>query len=131
MLLYYIMAQTRRRRDSRRRTRKAVPWAGWGKVAPKGRARTVMFRDCGKKCFLGPKKSFPVCSKGTCEVNPKGLWAAYVRAREWGNKRSSYKGRARPRMARRTYTKVARDAKKMLERRGFKVGKSSRRHSRR
>ena len=67
-------------RKTRRRSRKAVPWAGWSKISPKGHARTVMKRKCGKKCFLGPKKSFPVCAKGTCKINKKGLYAAYVRA---------------------------------------------------
>ena len=79
------------------RKRRQVPWAGWAKIAPQGHARTVMKRNCGRKCFLGPDKSFPVCAKGTCKVNSKGAWAAYIRAREWGKKKSSYKGEARPR----------------------------------
>jgi hypothetical protein len=126
---------------AKRKTRKQVPWAGWGKIAPRGHARTVMKRRCGKKCFLGPKKSFPVCAKGTCKVNKKGAYAAYVRAKQWGNRRSSYKSRgkmikykgkskkvymkgSRPRHERRTYKKVARKAKRILRRKfGIKVGK--------
>jgi hypothetical protein len=103
------------KRKQGRKTRKKVPWAGWSKISPKGRARTVMKKRCGKKCFLGPKKSFPVCAKGTCKVNKKGVWAAYIRASEWGNKASSYKGRSRPRHPRRTYKRIARTAKKMLK----------------
>jgi len=113
----------RRSRRGYSHKRRSVPWAGWGKLAPKGHQRTVMKRDCGRKCFLGPKKSFPICAKGTCKVNKKGLWAAYIRAKEWGNKRSSYKGKARPTHRRSVYTRVARDAKKMLERRGSRVGR--------
>jgi len=116
----YIMAYSRRRRDDRRRR---VPWAGWGKISPKGYQRTVMKRDCGKKCFLGPDKSFPVCAADTCDVNDKGLWAAYIRAKEWGKKPSSYKGKARPRHRRSVYTRVARDAKRKLEDRGYYVGR--------
>ena len=71
-----------------------------------------------KKCFLGPKKSFPICAKGTCKINKKGLYAAYVRARQWGKKRYSYKGRSRPTMRQSTYKSVARKAKSMLKRRG-------------
>ena len=108
--------RTRRRR--RRGGRKAVPWAGWGKIAPQGHARTVMLRNCGRKCFLGPKKSFPVCAKGTCRVNKKGLYAAYVRARQWGKPRHTYRGKARPRHRRKTYQRVARRARRMLKRRG-------------
>ena len=111
----------------RHRTRKSVPWAGWGKESPKGRQRTRMLRDCGRKCFLGPKKSFPICTKNTCRVNPKGLYAAYIRAREWGKKPSSYKGKARPTMHRRTYERIAHTAKKMLDSRGYRVGEGSRR----
>ena len=118
-----IMAYSRRHR-----TRKSVPWAGWGKESPKGRQRTRMLRDCGRKCFLGPKKSFPICTKNTCRVNPKGLYSAYIRAREWGKKPSSYHGEARPTMHQRTYERIARTAKKMLDRRGYRVGKSSRRY---
>jgi hypothetical protein len=109
---------------TQKRSRKSVPWAGWGKVAPQGHARTVMLRDCGSKCFLGPKKSFPICSKGTCKINRKGVWAAYIRSRQWGGKKSKYKGRSRPRHKRSVYTKVAKKASLML-------GKSRRRSRRR
>ena len=113
-----------------RRRRKSMPWSGWAKISPKGRDRTVMKRKCGKKCFLGPKKSFPVCAKGTCKVNTKGLYAAYVRARQWGKKRSSYKGRSRPTMKQSTYKRVARKAKSMLKRRGALRGGKKRKRSR-
>jgi len=111
------------------RKRRQVPWAGWAKIAPQGHARTVMKRNCGRKCFLGPDKSFPVCAKGTCKVNSKGAWAAYIRAREWGKKKSSYKGEARPRHRRSVYTRVARKAKRILERDGFRVGEGDARRS--
>ena len=132
--------RSKRRGRGRRRTRKAVPWAGWGRVAPFGRARTTMLKRCGRKCFLGPRKSFPICSKGTCKVNKKGLWAAYIRAREWGKKASSYKSKAktikwrgrrtrmkgsRPRHRRGTYQGIQRRAKRMLNSRGVKVGGGS------
>ena len=90
-----------------------------------------MLRDCGRKCFLGPDKSFPICARGTCKVNDKGLYAAYVRAREWGKKRSSYKGKARPRHARRVYTNVANKAKRMLKSRGKFRGRGGNRTRRR
>jgi hypothetical protein len=77
-----------------------------------------MLRKCGKKCFLGPHKSFPICAKGTCKISKKGLYAAYVRAKQWGNKKSSYKGKARPTMARRVYTRVALEARRLLGARG-------------
>ena len=117
-------------RKNRTRKRKQVPWAGWAKLAPQGHARTVMKRDCGKKCFLGPDKSFPVCAKGTCRVNAKGAYAAYIRAREWGKSARSYKGLARPSMKRGVYDRVARKAKSILRKKGYKVGKSSKRKSR-
>ena len=127
---YNMPGGTRRRSKSNRRTKKKMPWAGWAKLAPKGRQRTTMKRNCGKKCFLGPKKSFPVCAKGTCKVNKKGLWAAYIRAREWGKKPSSYKGRGHPRHRRSVYKRVANKATAALRRRGVHV-KSTRRRRRR
>jgi hypothetical protein len=106
----------------RTQTRKNVPWAGWGKEAPHGAQRTRMYRKCGKKCFLGPitssnkeHPSFPICTKGTCKINRKGVYAAYVRARQWGSKKSHYKGSEHPRMRRKTYKKIANKAKRMLK----------------
>ena len=76
-----------------------------------------MYRKCGKKCFLGTKTpgdkqhpNFPICTKGTCKINKKGLYAAYVRARQWRKKNKSYK-------------KIANKAKRMLRKRGIKIGK--------
>jgi hypothetical protein len=125
----YTRSKASRRRGSqnrkntlrrKRQTRRKMPWAGWGKVAPKGHARTVMLRKCGRKCFLGPKKSFPICTKGTCKVNPKGVYAAFVRSRQWGKPKSAYKGRSRPTHRRSVYTRVARRANRMLRRMGVK-----------
>ena len=112
------MPKTRKNNQKRH-----IPWAGWARISPKGYERTVMLRKCGTKCFLGPDKSVPVCAKDTCKVSVKGLYAAYVRAREWGNKRSSYRGKARPSRARSVYTSVASKAKRMLKSRGKFRGK--------
>ena len=119
---------TRRKRRNKVQIRGKVPWDGWGKISPKGRQRTRMLKKCGSKCFLGKRgtKSFPICAvygnKISCTPNDKGLWAAYIRAREWGKPRRTYKGKARPRYRRRTYTSVAKRAKKMLRKRGQYVG---------
>ena len=56
---------------------------GWSKKSPSSKQRTVMLKKCGKKCFLGPNKSFPICSKNTCKINRQGIHAAYSRAREY------------------------------------------------
>ena len=45
------------------KTRKNVPWRGWKKMKPGYHQKTVMFKKCGKKCFLGKGKSFPICKK--------------------------------------------------------------------
>lgn len=112
-------------------TRKSVPWKGWAKQSPSMRQRHTMKKNCSKKCFLGPKVSFPVCEKNTCKVSSKGLWAAYVRAKEWGKPRRSYRGKARPRHRQYVYTRVARKAKKELKKRGFKFGVSTKKRRRR
>ena len=56
---------------------------GWSKENPGYHQRTIMMKKCGNKCFLGPKKTFPICTKNTCRVNHKGVHAAYIRAREY------------------------------------------------
>jgi len=111
------------------KTRKASHWAGWGKLAPQGAARTRMYKKCGKKCFLGTKTignkqhpDFPICTTGTCKVNKKGVWAAYIRAKEWGKPKKSYTSkRSRPAHKQSYYAKIARRAKRMLETAGENV----------
>lgn len=110
-----------------RKTRKSVPWKGWGKIVPKGKERTTMYKKCGKKCFLGTKSrrnkqhpTFPICKKKTCKISTKGLWAAYIRAKQWGKVKSSY-NTSKPSSKRSVYTNVARRSKKMLKQRGYSV----------
>jgi hypothetical protein len=64
---------------------------GWSKQQPGTHQRTMMMKSCGRKCFLGPGKSFPICTKNTCKMNKKGVHAAYVRAKEWYSIRGSRK----------------------------------------
>jgi len=79
------------------KTRKNIPWSGWKKEKPGYHQRTVMRKKCGKKCFLGPGKSFPICTKNTCKINKKGVYAAYIRSREY------------------KHTKIANRARKILK----------------
>ena len=78
---------------SSRKTRKNVPWKGWSKQKPTTHQRTTMMKRCGKKCFLGPNKSFPICKKNTCKISKKGVYAAYIRAREYSTIKGSRKYR--------------------------------------
>ena len=79
------MVQTTVNTNTRKRTMK-----GWSKQAPNSRQRTVMMRKCGKKCFLGLEKSFPICVKNTCKISKKGVLSAYTRARQYRAKGSQY-----------------------------------------
>ncbi len=65
------------------KTRKNEPWRGWKNEKPGYHQKTVMLRKCGKKCFLGPNKSFPICKKNTCKISSKGVYAAFVRAKQY------------------------------------------------
>ena len=65
------------------RTRSKSLSRGWSIQKPGTHQRTVMMKKCGKKCFLGPNKSFPICTKNTCKVNPKGVYYAYIRSRQY------------------------------------------------
>lgn len=98
--------------------KKHLPWSGWS--APTTHERTIMQKKCGKsksKCFLGPNKTFPICSPGTCKVNKKGVWAAYVRAKEYASSkmhRKTKKG-TRKRLTKKRYASIAKKAHKMLK----------------
>ena len=76
---------------------------GWSKPQPGTKQRTIMMHKCGKKCFLGPNKTFPICTKNTCKVNKKGVYSAYIRAKEY----ITIKGT-------RKYSKIASRAKRLL-----------------
>ena len=64
---------------------------GWKRLQPNYHERTVMLKRCGRKCFLGPGKTFPICKKNTCSVSSKGLHAAYIRARQYKHRNISRK----------------------------------------
>lgn len=83
---------------------------GWSKQQPSHKQRTAMMHKCGKKCFLGPNKSFPICTKNTCKANRKGVYAAYIRAREYT---SIYKTQHK-RNKTRKYSSIASKAKRLL-----------------
>ena len=78
---------------SKTKTRKNIPWKGWKNEKPGTHQRTVMMKKCGKKCFLGPNKSYPICKKNTCKISRKGVYAAFVRARQYHKKGISKKAK--------------------------------------
>lgn len=65
----------------------------WKNQRPSTHQRTVMRKRCGKKCFLGTKKSFPICRKNTCMRSKAGIHAAYVRARQYHRLKIASKAR--------------------------------------
>jgi hypothetical protein len=80
---------------------------GWKNEKPGYHQKTIMLKRCGKKCFLGSQKSFPICKKNTCKISSKGVYSAYIRSRQ-------YRSRGRK------YRVVSRKANRMLVRMGLK-----------
>ena len=74
-----------------RRNGRGSATKGWKNQKPSYRERSVMLKKCGKKCFLGTKKSFPICKKNTCKVSVKGVYSAYIRARQYSSKGQKYR----------------------------------------
>lgn len=68
------------------------PMKGWHEASPKkGNERHQMKEDCGSKCFLEPEReAYPICDKD-CNVDCRGLHAAYARARQFGNQETANK----------------------------------------
>ena len=64
---------------------------GWKNLKPGYHQKTVMLKKCGKKCFLGPNKSFPICKKNTCKITTKGVYAAYIRSRQYRTRGQKYR----------------------------------------
>lgn len=86
---------------------RGVATRGWSREQPGYKQRTMMRNRCGKKCFLGPNKSFPICKKNTCKISSKGVYSAYIRAREYRKKNSKYRT-------------ISSNAKKLLVKMGVK-----------
>ena len=82
---------------------------GWSQEQPNTHQRTIMMNKCGKKCFLGPNKSFPICTKNTCKINKKGVYAAYIRAREYMTIKGTKK-----------YTRISNKAKLLINKKKLK-----------
>ena len=128
-----MRSKSMRSKQSRPTKRKVLTSKGWASEAPGTHERTVMQKECGSKCFLGPvgESCFPICTKNTCDVNTKGVYAAYVRAREYGSpkmqktKRSSTsKPSSKHKLyghnhTKKLYQKIAAKAKAWLKKRGF------------
>jgi len=81
---------------------RGIATRGWKNQQPSTHQRTLMLKRCGKKCFLGPDKSFPICKKNTCKISSQGVYSAYIRAREW------------------KYNKISKKANKLLIKMGAK-----------
>ncbi len=70
---------------------RGIATRGWKKEKPGFHQKTVMLRRCGKKCFLGPNKKYPICKKNTCKISTKGVYSAYIRSRQYHNNKISRK----------------------------------------
>lgn len=65
------------RRKGRLSFKRRKGWKG-----PTQRQRTNMLSTCGRRCFLGPNKSYPICEPLTCRRTRRGVWAAFMRAKQ-------------------------------------------------
>ena len=74
-----------------RRNGRGSATRGWKLQKPGYHQRTNMLKHCGKKCFLGPRKSFPICKKNTCKISSQGVYSAYIRARQYRSKGQKYR----------------------------------------
>ena len=66
---------------------------GWKNKSPDYHQRTIILKKCGRKCFLGPGKSYPICTKNTCKINPKGVYSAFIRSKQFHRKNISQKAK--------------------------------------
>ena len=118
------------RHRSRSRSRGHRGRGHWSTSAPKSVGdRAAVLKKCGRRCFLGPGKSFPICARlggaggaagsaGTCKIDRHGVQAAYSRAREWASITARKKGTSANARQHRKYTAIAKRAKTLLKRKG-------------
>ena len=72
---------------------RGIATRGWKNDKPGYQQRTIMLKNCGRKCFLGSKKSFPICKKNTCKISSQGVYSAYIRARQYKRNNISRKAK--------------------------------------
>lgn len=90
---------TKRKNTNNNKNNIGAVTRGWAIDAPRGSERKELYDACGQKCFLakpehGPKGGFkigfPICrrcvnGKCICAADPRGVNAAYRRAKQWGH----------------------------------------------
>lgn len=76
-----------------RRNGRGSATRGWKREKPGYHQKTVMLKNCGRKCFLGSDKKYPICKKNTCKVSSKGVYSAYIRSRQYHNRNVSRKAK--------------------------------------
>jgi hypothetical protein len=120
---YHIMGAEQSSSSSSLRSRSS---RGWSRVAPRSVGeRSAVLSKCGRRCFLGPGKTFPICTRlgsgsgsgsgsRSCKIDRRGVAAAYSRAREWAVITARKKRSASGARAYRRYTAVARRARAIL-----------------
>lgn len=113
--------------SSRHRSRGHRGRGHWSTSAPKSVGdRAAVLKKCGRRCFLGPGKSFPICARlggaggaaGTCKIDRHGVQAAYSRASEWASITARKKRTSANARQHRKYTAIAKRAKTLLKRKG-------------
>ena len=121
-------SSSRHRSRSRSRSHHHRGRGHWSASAPKSVGdRAAVLKKCGRKCFLGPGKSFPICARlgaagsaGTCKIDRHGVQAAYSRASEWAAITARKKGSSSAAAHKhRKYTAIAKRAKSLLKRKGL------------
>ena len=121
-IYYKLVIMGAEQSRSRSRHNKTVVGGKWSRIAPRSVGeRSAVLSKCGRRCFLGPGKTFPICMRlgsgsesGACKIDRRGVAAAYSRAREWASITARKKRSASGARAHRRYTAVARRAKAIL-----------------
>lgn len=85
------MSKTKKNKKSKKSKKLNKSWKNWSQLSPNKSQRKIMNKKCGKKCFLGPNLSFPICRKYTCKVDKRGVLAAFIRAQYWNKTKKNKK----------------------------------------
>lgn len=83
--------KTFRKFTKKNRNRRGSATRGWKNQKPGYHQRTIMLKKCGKKCFLGKDKKYPICIKNTCKISPQGVYSAFIRSKQFHDYKVSKK----------------------------------------
>ena len=78
-------------------------------------------KKCSKKCYLGPKKTFFICTRKTCKISNKKLLSTYKKVLKSSTRKTKTKTKTKKSNLLKIYKRVTKKARGMLKHRRVSI----------